>query len=135
MRAVYFALPAGYGVDTKKAKKAPAGSKRKRLPSAAARTISIFTGRSDIDGGELARDGTRPNERPTAKRLGPKWCECGDRWELRLTEKGPTLAVIERKCRAGSYTYTPIVGGKILPSCTSLVDATAAVDRALAVST
>ena len=70
--------------DVQPAMDAPGIAMTPRTPTAAARTVSLFTGRSDVDDPRTGRDGTKPdahNDEPRRRHAVVQWNAVGfTRW-------------------------------------------------------
>ncbi len=108
-----------------------------RTPTAAARTVSLFTGRSDLDDPRTSRDGTKPDPRddePRRRQAVVQWNAIGfTRWvygtniEARRTKPkhlGETTKLGERK-------YEARAGARLLGTFATVLEAASAVEGAI----
>lgn len=119
----------------------------KKMPSAAQRTVSLFTGKTDLES-DLSRDGTIPEKtrRPARDPFARfRWAREGNAWEyIRELHSGDRIAAKLFPVKGGwsPRIYTPPAldpvsskdPHKELPVCADMPSATQAVHDALALA-
>lgn len=100
-----------------------------KLPTAAERTPSLFTGQTDLEGGGFARDGSSPNSEARPKRAPPrlKWEGGFTEWWVEGRDASKTKTHLIRKRADGYHAFAK---GKTLGVFETIHEAGAACEEA-----
>lgn len=99
-------------------------------PSARERTLSLFTGQTDLEAGAASRDGSPPTDgpKPRRKRKGT-WLPSGGDWHYATNagSTGQTLAMLRARARG----FEAFVRGNSIGIYETLATAALAVEKEL----
>ncbi len=99
-------------------------------PSARERTVSLFTGQTDLEAGAALRDGSAPTDgpKPRRKRKGT-WLPCGGDWSYATNAGSNGVALASLRARARGFEA--FVRGNSIGTFDTLATAALGVEKEL----